>query len=118
MKCSNCGKKLNGNENFCRICGTPVVKEETEEKEEKIELTDNIDVSKIKLSSDNEVSADDTMDLELPDKEKNKELTAMIEITNASEEEKDIVASEPEKKKNLRLKNQIVQIKLKKYWSK
>ena len=109
MKCSNCGKKLNGNENFCRICGTPVVKEEVveeEKKEEKLELTDNIDVSKININVDSSVVNDDTMDVELPDKEKNKEISAMIEITKNPEDEQVLDIEEKNKKKSKKKKEE------------
>lgn len=96
MNCSNCGNKLKGNENFCRICGTPVKKEE-EFKEEKVELTDNIDVSKIKVASENNISGEDTMDVDITDKNTNKELSAMIEITNKEDDSIELI--KPEKKK-------------------
>lgn len=104
MNCSNCGKKLKGNENFCRICGTPVKKEENIEEtkeevlEEKVELTDNIDVSKIKVASDNNINSDDTMDVDITNKNNNKELSAMIEITNTKEDDT-LEEEKPEKKK-------------------
>lgn len=63
MFCKECGKKIALNSKFCRFCGSKVEPEEekeevsTEEVEEKednknIELTDNIDVTKIVLNQE------------------------------------------------------------------
>ena len=56
MKCENCGNPLTGTENFCRLCGTPVNKEkkDTVNKDSNIELTDNIDVTKIVVDKEDE----------------------------------------------------------------
>ncbi len=108
MKCAKCGNKLTGKENFCRICGTPV--KQTEEKEsatteqngnekilnshnsvgKKIELTDNIDVTKIKLadhSNDNmeDVSGDE---IKITKESADKEFKAMLEITSTENQPK------------------------------
>ncbi len=64
MKCKTCGAKLTSNAKFCRMCGTPIEKEEPEENKsivdepettnkENVELTANIDITKLALNNDN-----------------------------------------------------------------
>lgn len=75
MKCSNCGRILTGEENFCRICGNKI-----EKKDDKIveSFTDNIDVTKVEIPS--RILDDDSNN-----KIKNNtgELDAMLEIVNS-----------------------------------
>lgn len=100
MKCSNCGKKLTGEENFCRICGTPVSKDEDNSKS--IEMTDNIDISKINISN-NENTIDDTVELENTGSQKSQELSAMMELSN-KEETVDIPKEEKKEKRGRKKK--------------
>lgn len=108
MKCAKCGNKLTGKENFCRICGTPVKQSESIEsipnkknnKEKikksdnsigrKIELTGNIDVTKIKIGNtiaDNleDVSGDE---IKITKESADKEFKAMLEITSTENQSK------------------------------
>ena len=78
MKCKNCGRNLTGEENFCRICGTPVNKIETSND---VELTDNLDVSKVSVSKN--INAIDTKEIKQTKEEKDKELSAMFELANS-----------------------------------
>lgn len=108
MKCEKCGNKLTGKENFCRICGTPVRQEETKESMpneksnvdkikksnnstgKKIQLTGNIDVTKIKIvetETDNieDVSGDE---IKITKESADKEFKAMLEITSTENQPK------------------------------
>lgn len=75
MKCSNCGRILTGEENFCRICGNKIEKEDDKTVES---FTDNIDVTKVEIPS--RILDDDSNN-----KIKNNtgELDAMLEIVNS-----------------------------------
>ena len=90
MKCVKCGNELSSGANFCRICGEPITKEKS------LELTDNIDVSKVKLEKNNDTfQEDDTIEIK-PTKDVNsKELSAMLELTkyNSSKNDTDILSS-------------------------
>lgn len=96
MKCTNCGRKLTGKENFCRICGTPVKKEndnvvveEIKDNSKPLELTDNIDISKIEIQNES-TSLDDTVDVENKDIQESKELTAMIELSTSDDDNNEL----------------------------
>ena len=91
MKCKNCGKKLTGKENFCRICGTPV-----EHEEDNTELTDNIDVSKIEIAKKEIIPEDDTMELKANTKKGSSELSAMMELTSVENKDEEPVKEEKE----------------------
>lgn len=61
MICKKCGTNLNGDENFCRICGTPTKELEIDKKEDVnldsksgVELTGPIDVTKITIEPEEE----------------------------------------------------------------
>lgn len=76
MKCSNCGRILTGEENFCRICGNKIEKELFDNEEN---FTDNIDVTKVQIptkSFDDELSA--------KTENSTNELDAMMEIANSN----------------------------------
>lgn len=108
MKCTKCGNKLTGKENFCRICGTPIIHNEEKESVlnenkcnivsndsnkvvgKQIELTGNIDVTKIQLinnSNDNieDVSGDE---IKITKESADKEFKAMLEITSIENQPK------------------------------
>lgn len=108
MKCEKCGNKLTGKENFCRICGTPVRQEEAKRSMptgksnvekikksnnsagKKIQLTGNIDVTKIKIgdtATDNieDVSGDE---IKITKESADKEFKAMLEITSTENQPK------------------------------
>ena len=112
MKCKNCGRKLTGKENFCRICGTPV-----EQENDKSELTDNIDVSKIEIAAKENIPEDDTMELKANTKKSSSELSAMLELTAVEKEvvdekKEEIIDSKEEKvdeEKNLDTSDDLVQ---------
>lgn len=75
MKCSNCGRSLTGEENFCRICGNRIEKE-IENIDES--FTGDIDVTEVQISTK-------PFDTELNTKTNNNfdELDAMMEISNS-----------------------------------
>ena len=112
MKCKNCGRKLTGKENFCRICGTPV-----EQENDKSELTDNIDVSKIEIAAKENIPEDDTMELKANTKKSSSELSAMLELTAVEKEvvdekKEEIIDSKEEKvdeEKNLDTSDDLIQ---------
>lgn len=108
MKCEKCGNELTGKANFCRICGTPVKKDEVKKSitieknnirnanksnnlaDKKIQLTGNIDVTKIKIgntTSDNieDVSGDE---IKITKESADKEFKAMLEITSIENQPK------------------------------
>lgn len=80
LKCENCGKTLSENSNFCRICGTPV--NAPKEEINNCEITDNIDVSMIKLNTKKNVNEtnDDTVEIE---EDMEKKMMAMLELTSS-----------------------------------
>lgn len=77
MKCSNCGRILTGEENFCRICGNKIEKDLLDNEET---FTDNIDVTKVQIPTK-------SFDDELNPKTENStsELVAMMEIANSNQ---------------------------------
>lgn len=91
MKCVKCGNELSDDANFCRKCGEPVKREESPKS---LDLTDNIDVSKVKLDTKQETyQDDDTIEIRPSKDLSNKELSAMMELThytsNSKEEKND-----------------------------
>ncbi len=119
MKCSSCGAEISSDSRFCRICGTPVNREDTnnesnnisENKVEEnnegnnkdIELTDNIDITKISLVKD-EKNVSNNEDTQNNNKliidEKNEEKQTKEEVLNQVQSDKAILL-ENEQKDNL-----------------
>lgn len=75
MKCSNCGRILTGEENFCRICGNKIEKDELLSDES---FTDNIDVTKVQMPIKSSEG-----DINTKMNNNTSELNAMMEIANS-----------------------------------
>ncbi len=75
MKCSNCGRILTGEENFCRICGNKIEKDEVLNDES---FTDNIDVTKVQMPTK---SLEEDTNTKMNNN--TSELNAMMEIANS-----------------------------------
>ena len=75
MKCSNCGRILTGEENFCRICGNKIEKDELLSDES---FTDNIDVTKVQMPTK---SSEEDINTKMNNN--TSELNAMMEIANS-----------------------------------
>lgn len=91
MKCSNCGRILTGEENFCRICGNKIERDIPTTDES---FTGNIDVTKVKIPTK---SFDDELNTKI--KNNTSELDAMMEIAN-SIQKSELDTSEPLKEDN------------------
>lgn len=88
MKCEKCGNQLTSDANFCRICGTPVKREEgssnnidVSKQTTKIEFTDNIDVTKINVDKSKNLEDIDDVTSEITE-DMDKKISAMLEITS------------------------------------
>jgi hypothetical protein len=123
MKCSKCGNPLTGKENFCRICGTPVDKSQIEENKEQetnkdIELTDNIDVTKIVVEKkslnlkeekkEELVESDD--EFLLNDKEEQEDVTEKVEEPKDDEDKKEPLVLDNDDTKELKSDEKIKEI--------
>lgn len=108
LECVNCGNKLTGKENFCRICGTSVINDNDKKvisvnkksnsqtkngsnvNDKKVELTGNIDVTKIQIIDHSEDNIDDVSgdEIKVTRESADKEFKAMLEITSIENQPK------------------------------